>query len=46
MSMTMKDHMQMMNRIKRGQEPFPDKIKPKVKRAKHDDTTYTKQHKD
>jgi hypothetical protein len=38
MSMTAKDHMQMMARIRQGLEPFPDKIKPKVKRAKNDNT--------
>ena len=38
MSMTMKEHMEMMNRIRRGREPFPEKVKPTVKRAKHDNT--------
>ena len=32
MSMTMKQHMEMMNRIRRGQEPFPEKVKPEIKR--------------
>lgn len=36
MTMTMKEHMEMMARIKKGLEPFPDKIKPKIKRAKND----------
>jgi len=30
--MTMKQHMEMMNRIKRGLEPFPEKVKPEIKR--------------
>lgn len=34
--MTMKEHMEMMTRIRKGLEPFPDKIKPKIKRAKND----------
>ena len=38
MSMTMKDHMRMMARIRQGKEPFPEKVKPTVKRAKHDNT--------
>ena len=46
MSMTAKDHMQMMARIRQGLEPVPNKIKPKVKRAKNDNITYTKQYKD
>ena len=29
----------MMARIRQGLEPFPNKIKPKVKRAKNDNTT-------
>ena len=45
MSMTMKAHMEMMTRIKRGQEPFPEKVKPQIKRAKNGNTTYTKQYK-
>ena len=45
MSMTMKEHMEMMTRIKRGQEPFPEKVKPQIKRAKNGTTTYTKQYK-
>ena len=36
MSMTMKEHIQMMERIRRGQEPFPEKVKPKITRAKNE----------
>ena len=45
MSMTMKEHMEMMNRIRRGREPFPEKVKPQITRAKNGNSTYIKQHK-
>ena len=31
-TMTMKEHMEMMTRIRRGQEPFAEKVKPNIKR--------------
>ena len=44
MTMTMKEHMEMMNRIRRGENAKLSKVK--TTRAKNDNITYTKQYKD
>ena len=44
MTMTMKEHMEMMNRIRQGKNAKLSKIK--TTRAKNDNITYTKQYKD
>ena len=44
MTMTMKEHMEMMDRIRQGKNANLSKIK--TTRAKNDNITYTKQYKD
>ena len=44
MTMTMKEHMEMMDRIRQGKNAKLSKIK--TTRTKNDNITYTKQYKD
>lgn len=44
MTMTMKEHMEMMDRIRQGKNAKLSKTK--TTRAKNDNITYTKQYKD